>query len=103
MGKALELIRPLFDYISQVFIACDQLLNALWPSFLWGHLSYADETLSARCYRANRDDLVLGRLFMPLIDILFIWQGPGHCFNAYRTEVYRRNMPPEYRNKTATT
>ena len=42
------------QYPQQLFIAADQLLNALIPP-LDGTLSYADETLSARSYRAHRD------------------------------------------------
>ena len=83
-------------YGEQVFIALDQLANALIPP-LEGSVSYADETLSARCYRAHRDGKILGRLFMPLIDLLFFWQGPGHCKNAYIKEFERKNYPDEYR------
>lgn len=41
------------DYSTQVFIGFDQFLNTLIPP-LDGTVSYADETLSARCYRAHR-------------------------------------------------
>ena len=74
----------------QVAIAFDQLLNAL----IGGH---ADETLSARCYRAHRDGKTMGKVFMPPIDLLFFWQGPGHCKNAYIKEFERKNYPEEYR------
>ena len=74
----------------QVAIAIDQLANTL----LGGT---ADETLSARAYRAHRDGKMLGRLFMPLIDLLFFWQGAGHCKNAYIKEFERKNYPDEYR------
>ena len=85
------------EYGVQCFIAFDQLLNALIPP-LDGTVSYADETLSARCYRAHRDEKILGKLFMPLIDLMFFWQGPGHCKNAYIKEFERKNYPDEYRN-----
>ena len=85
----------------QCFIAFDQLLNALIPP-LDGTVSYADETLSARCYRAHRDGKIMGKLFMPLIDLLFFWQGPGHCKNAYIKEFDRQNYPSEYRTGTPT-
>jgi hypothetical protein len=85
------------QYPQQVFIAVDQVVNALIPP-LFGTLSYADETLSARSYRAYRDGRILGKLGMPVIDLLFIWQGPGHCKNAWAKEMDRRNMPPEYRS-----
>ena len=86
-------------YGEQCFIAFDQLVNALIPP-LDGTVSYADETLSARCYRAHRDGKVLGRLLMPVIDLLFIWQGPDHCKNAYIKEFERKNYPDEYRQGT---
>ena len=83
-------------YGAQVFIAADQLLNALIPP-IDGTLSYADETLSARSYRAHRDGKLFGKITMPVIDALFWWQGPRHCFNAYRKEHDRQNLPSEYR------
>ena len=86
------------EYGVQVFIAVDQLLNALIPP-LDGTISYADETLSARSYRAYRDGKILGKVFMPLIDLLFFWQGKGHCYNAFVKEHERQNLPSEYRRK----
>ena len=93
MQQVLQLMRAYFE---QVFIAADQLVNALIPP-LDGTVSYADETLSARAYRAHRDGKVLGKLFMRPIDLLFFWQGPGHCRNAYIKEFERKNYPDEYR------
>ena len=99
-------------YPRQVGIACDQLVNALLPPF--GTLSYADETLSARTFRAYRDGRVMGRLLMPIFDAMFSWQTPdpdildlqgvpikGHCERAYEKEVQRRDYPPEYREAAA--
>ena len=92
--KTLHLLR---DWGVQVFIALDQLANALIPP-LDGTVSYADETLSARCYRAHRDGKILGKWFMPPIDLVFgLWQGPNHCRNAYIKEFERKNYPEEYR------
>ena len=76
--------------LKQILIAIDQLANAIIGG-------WADETLSARCYRAHRDGKIMGKLFMPLIDLLFFWQGPGHCKNAYIKEFERKNYPEEYR------
>ena len=84
------------NYGVQVFIAADQLLNALIPP-LDGTLSYADETLSARSYRAHRDGKIFGKLTMPVIDLMFFWQGKGHCYHAYLKEHERQNLPTEYR------
>lgn len=81
----------------QIFLALDQLANVLPPP-LDGTVGYADETLSARCYRAHRDGKILGKLFMRPIDLLFFWQGPGHCKNAYIKEFDRQNYPSEYRD-----
>ena len=88
------------NYGAQVFIAVDQLCNALIPP-IDGTLSYADETLSARSYRAHRDGKLFGKITMPVIDLLFFWQGPNHCFNAYRKEHDRQNLPNEYRREQA--
>ena len=83
-------------WTEQMLIAFDQLCNAIIPP-LDGTVSYADETLSARSYRAHRDGKILGKVFMPLIDMLFFWQGAGHCKNAYIKEFERKNYPEEYR------
>lgn len=96
----MHLLRLMRDWWVQVFIAFDQLVNTLIPP-LDGTIGYADETLSARCYRAHRDGKVLGKLLMPFIDLLFIWQGPGHCKNAWQKELDRKNYPEEYRAKAA--
>lgn len=74
----------------QILIALDQLINALIGGT-------ADETLSARSYRAHRDGKLFGKITMPVINALFFWQGPDHCFHAYRKEHERQNLPNEYR------
>ena len=84
------------QYPQQLFIATDQLINALIPP-IGGTLSFADETLSARSYRAHRDGRWFGKLTMAPINLLFFWQGPDHCKNAWIKETERRNLPPEYR------
>lgn len=93
----MKTIRLLRDWWVQVFLALDQLVNVLIPP-LDGTIGYADETLSARAYRAHRDGKILGKLFMRPIDLLFFWQGPGHCRNAYIKEFDRQNYPSEYRD-----
>lgn len=86
------------QYPQQVFIAVDQLVNAVIPPW-GGTLSYADETLSARSYRAYRDGKMFGKLTMPVINLLFIWQGAGHCERAWRAELTRKCLPAEYQQK----
>ena len=83
-------------YLLQIALAVDQLINALIPP-LTGTVSMADETLSARCYRAWRDGRAWGRLLLPVIDFLFLWQTKEHCRHAYMKELQRRNLPREYR------
>lgn len=48
----------------------------------------------------NLNKTLHGRLFMRPIDLLFFWQGPGHCKNAYIKEFARKNYPDEYRQGT---
>jgi hypothetical protein len=99
------------QYPQQVFIAFDQLVNALVPP-LWT-LSYADETLSARTWRAAKRGKRIGRVALPIIDFLFAWQATdpalvdesgqpakGHCHRAYLKEKARRGLPPEYRESS---
>ena len=92
--RALHLLR---DWFVQIFLAFDQLANVLIPP-VDGTVGFADETLSARCYRAHRDGKIMGKVFMRSIDLLFFWQGPNHCKNAYIKEFDRQNYPSEYRD-----
>lgn len=82
-------------FLVQLFLSVDQFLNVLL-------LGYADETLSARAWRAYDKDRVFGRIFKPLIDVLFVWQKQpndrGHCYNAWLREAARHSLPPEYRD-----
>ena len=73
----------------QILIAIDQLINAL----LFG---FADETLSSRAYRADRDGKVFGRIFRPVIDTIFFWQ-TRHCYESYLAEVQRRQYSRSFR------
>lgn len=70
------------QYLLQLFIAVDQLINTLF--FGW-----ADETISARCYREKR------KFFEKVINLLFFWQ-EEHCRDAYYSEVLRKQYPEEY-------
>ena len=73
----------------QIRLAIDQLANVL----LGG---YADETLSARAYRAHCDGKILGRIFRPLIDLLARPWERNHCRTAFESERLRRHLPKEY-------
>lgn len=74
-------------YGKSVFIAADQLVNALlagWP----------DETLSSRAWRWEQNGVrSWPRRF---IDRLFFWE-KQHCFQSYKSEREGRQLPPEFR------
>lgn len=78
------------EYVLHVLIALDQLANAL----LGGA---ADETLSARAYRTEQQGKVLGRVFRPVIDWLFIPFERDHCRKAYLAEFQKLQLPGSYR------
>lgn len=69
-------------YFRQVFVAGDQLANAL----LGG---WADETFSSRCYRENPR-------MARIIDTLLFFD-PDHCRRSYESEKLRTYHPPELR------
>ena len=77
------------QYLLNIAIAFDQLLNALLDGA-------PDETLSSRAYRADRDGKLFGRVFRPVIDVLFFFQ-PRHCYESYLDEVRRRQYPRNFR------
>jgi len=70
--------------MKQVLIAIDQLANTLAGG-------WADETLSARCWREKRAFAVR------IIDALFFLE-PDHCENAWIAERLRKQLPKEYRH-----
>lgn len=76
------------SYGKKLLIAADQLLNALlagWP----------DETLSSRAYRWEQNGV--RKWPRKAIDTLFFWE-KNHCWESYRSEWERRQMPPELRS-----
>jgi hypothetical protein len=76
----------------QILVALDQLINAAAGG-------YADETMSARCWRmrARRPYSIL----RPIIDCMFFWQ-TDHCRSAYESERERSQLPAEYRDTIPT-
>lgn len=73
-------------WLFELLLALDQLANVLVTP--WHAGAKADETLSARAWRARLAGRLWGRLTVPLIDTLFRWQHApgGHCRQAYERE-----------------
>lgn len=80
------------NYFIRVLLAIDQLANVVLCNGM------PDETMSAASYRMNRDGRFWGFMMYP-IDLLFFWQGPNHCKNAYFKELARLHFPTEYQGK----
>lgn len=80
------------NWIFQILIAMDQLLNTLIPGGM------ADETLSARAYRMKAKGQRYWGWTADAIDLLFFWQkNPGHCERAHLAEVKRHQLPKDYK------
>lgn len=83
--------------IQQLLIVIDQFFNVLVGTLI-GSKSYADETLSSRCWRWKKD----GIRSWPcnLVDTLFFFDTLGdmkHCEWCYMNEQERKHSPPEQR------
>lgn len=57
---------------------------------------YADESMSSRAHRMRVKGHKYWGWTANAIDRLFFWQR-GHCEEAYRQEVQRRQLPTEFR------
>lgn len=73
-------------YAKKLFIALDQLANAVFDG-------YPDETLSAKAERLSREGNTLPK---KIINTIVFWQ-KDHCLSAYNNEMQRKQMPEEYR------
>lgn len=73
-------------------IAVDQLL---WVLLTLGHGS-PDETLSAALWRMQLAGKWQGRVFRPLVDLLF-WFDIEHCRTSFDAEMQRTQAHPVYR------
>ena len=75
-----------------LLIALDQLLYVL-VTLGAGH---PDETLSAAAWRTEQTGKLGGRIFRPLIDLIFSPFERDHCRKAYESERLGHQLPPEY-------
>ena len=78
-----------YSWAHQILIALDQGINALI-------CGYADETISARCYRMQARSRVWRRM-LRLVDGLFARWESDHCYNSWRSEQRGTQLPPDYR------
>ena len=76
-----------------VLIAIDQLAYVL----LTLGAGHPDETLSAAAWRTEQSGKLGGRIFRPVIDLLFWPIERDHCRRAYEAERLGRQLPTEYR------
>ena len=79
--------------ILNILIALDQLAYVL----LTLGAGHPDETLSAAAWRTEQAGKIGGRIFRPLIDLLFLPLERDHCYHAYESERLGRQLPKEYR------
>lgn len=89
-----ELPGDQYKWHIEVLLALDCLLNAVLRG--WHH-----ETLSSRAWRAWVWGKVFGRIFRPLIDLIFIWQTwrLDHCQRHHDLEVARADLIVKVRSK----
>ena len=77
------------QYLLNIAIALDQLGNALRGGS-------PDETLSAAAWRTEKKGRLLGRIFRPLIDLVFALFEKDHCRKSFESERNGRHLPKEY-------
>ena len=77
----------MWNYVKNVLIGVDQLLNAI----LCGS---CDESLSSRAYRLDKER---GRKWPRLLIDALLWFDKDHCHQAYLGEIERKQLPPQMR------
>ena len=73
-------------------IALDQLAYVL----LTLGAGHPDETLSAAAWRTEQKNRLLGIVFRPVIDLIFLPIERDHCRKAYEAEKRGAQLPKEY-------
>lgn len=90
----------------QLLISLDQSLNAiiglvtalirLLPCFRQAGLWWADETISAHCWRWHINGIRSWPCY--LVDgVAYLVGDKNHCRESYNSEVFGRQLPPELR------
>ena len=88
------LCRNAIAWFKQLGIAVDQVINVLATPFHPG--AFADETMSSRVWRMDRNGKPWGRILRPVIDALLFFDR-DHCRTSYESEKLRSQLPPEFR------
>ena len=78
--------------ILNLLIALDQLVYVV----ITLGVGMPDETLSAAAWRTEQKGRWLGRIFRPLIDLIFALFEKDHCRKSYESERNGRHLPKEY-------
>ena len=79
--------------IFNLAVAIDQLAYVL----LTLGAGQPDETLSAAAWRTEQSGKLGGRIFRPVIDLIFLPLEREHCYRAYLAERQGAQLPEEYR------
>lgn len=93
----------------ELLLAINQLARVLL-GIVTATPAWADETLCAYSWRAERKGRIAGSVIRPLLDTLFFWQAAdptivdeqgvpirSHCNQAFERERRKQYLPPEYR------
>jgi len=79
--------------ILNILIAIDQLA---WVVLTLGK-GYPDETISAALWRMEQQGKIAGRVFRPLVDLLFLPIERDHCRLSFESEVRGAHLPATYK------
>lgn len=84
-----RLIDPAYSWPHQLLLALDQGVNSLL-------LGYAEETISARCYRMQSRSRFWRRM-LRIVDRIFARWERDHCLKSWQSEQRGTQLPPDYR------
>lgn len=74
-----------------ILIALDQLIYVLVTL----GVGMPDETMSSAAWRTEQRGKILGRIFRPVIDLLFSPIQANHCYQSFLSELQRSQVPDD--------
>lgn len=77
----------MWQYIKNILIALDQLLNAIFAGS-------CDETMSSRAYRLEKER---GRKWPRFLIDAILFFDKDHCYQSYLSEIERKHLPSSMR------